>query len=225
MIRFPLEFRAVAFDLDGILIDTEPIFAESVRRFLEPRQIAFDPAFMPTMMGTPAVQVLPKFREYFGLRESVEEIARECKEHFLAALGNRAGPLMPGVTQLLDELGRRRVPFGIATSSSREFVQRVFAPHGLLDRFQFVLTCEDVSRGKPFPDVYELAASRFGISPQQMLVFEDSPNGVRAAKSAGAPCIVVPHSHTPRHLIEGADLIVPSLHSDELYRALGWTLP
>lgn len=222
MNRFPLEFRAVAFDLDGILIDTEPIFAEAVRRFLEPRGIPFDPAFMPTMMGTPAAQVLPRFRDHFRLKESVEQIAQECKEHFMSVLGDRAGPLMPGVTQLLDELKQRQVPCCIATSSGREFVRRVFGPHGLLDRFQFVLTCEDVARGKPFPDVYELAASRFGIVPPQMLVFEDSPNGVRAAKAAGAACIVVPHSHTPRHLIEGADLIVPSLHSDELHRALGW---
>jgi len=225
MNQFPLAFRAVAFDLDGILIDTEPIFAEAVRRYLEPRGIAFDPTFMPTMMGTPAVQSLPRFRDYFRLTDSVEQIARECKEHFLAALGDRAGPLMPGVPEFLEHLSRRQIPCCIATSSAREFVHRVFGPHRLLDRFQFVLTCEDVTRGKPFPDVYELAAQHFGIPPSEMLVFEDSPNGVRAAKAAGAACIVVPHAHTPRHLIDGADLMVPSLHSEELFRALGWEAP
>jgi HAD superfamily hydrolase (TIGR01509 family) len=225
MIQLPLEFRAVAFDLDGILIDTEPIFAEAVRRFLQPRGIPFDPSFMPTMMGTPAVESLPRFRDHFRLRESIDEIARECKLHFFEVLGDRAGPLMPGVRCFLDQLAQRGIPCCIATSSGREFVHRVFGPHGLLDRFQFILTCEDVTRGKPFPDVYELAASRFGIAAHQMIVFEDSPNGLQAAQAAGATCIVVPHSQTPRHLIDKADLIVPSLDSPQLHRALGWDDP
>ena len=157
--------------------------------------------------------------------KSIDEIARECKLHFFEVLGDRAGPLMPGVRCFLDQLAQRGIPCCIATSSGREFVDRVFGPHGLLDRFQFVLTCEDVTRGKPFPDVYELAASRFGIAAHQMIVFEDSPNGLQAAQAAGATCIVVPHSQTPRHLIDKADLIVPSLDSPQLHRALGWDDP
>lgn len=216
----PLAFRAVAFDLDGILIDTEPIFAEAIRRYLAPRGLKFDPDFMHTMMGTPAAQSLPRFREHFGIADPVERIASECRDLFIAALGDRPAPLMPGVPAILDTLRRRRVPLCIATSSGPEFVRRVFGPHGLLDRFDFVLTCDDVQRGKPFPDVYRLAASRFGVPADALLVFEDSPNGLRAAKAAGATCVVVPHSHTPRHLIDGADLIVPGLDSAELRTVL-----
>lgn len=215
-------FRAVAFDLDGILVDTEPIFTEAVKRFLTPRGLAFDPEFMHSMMGTPAAQSLPRFREHFRLTDSFEQIALECKNLFLNVLGDAPGPLMPGVEHLLDALAGRGVPFGIATSSGAEFVQRVFGPHGFLPRFRFVLTCEDVTRGKPSPEVYQLAASRHGVEPRELLVFEDSPNGLRAAKAAGAICVIVPHAHTPMHLLEGADLIVPSLHSQELAIALGW---
>jgi HAD superfamily hydrolase (TIGR01509 family) len=217
-----LRCSAIAFDLDGILIDTEPIFAEAVRRFLTRRAIPFDADFMHSMMGAPAAQSLPRFREQYRLPEPVEAIAAEAKTLFFDVLGDHPGPLMPGVREFLSALEQRRVPFCIATSSGPEFVRRVFGPHGLLDRFQFVLTCNDVKHGKPFPDVYHLAAKRFAVAPSEMLVFEDSPNGLRAAKAAKAQCIVVPHAATPRHLLEGADAIVTSLEADDLRRLLGW---
>jgi HAD superfamily hydrolase (TIGR01509 family) len=214
--------RAVAFDLDGILVDTEPIFVEAIRRYLAPRGLAFDAEFMHTMMGAPAAQSVPRFRERYRLSDSIEVIAMECRDLFVKALGDQPGPLMPGVHEIVTGLRERQVPFCIATSSGSEFVRRVFGPHGLLDHFHFVLTCEDVKRGKPHPEVYELAATRFAIAPDDMLVFEDSPNGLRAAKAAGARCVVVPHQHTPLHLLDEADLIVPGLNSDELRAALGW---
>lgn len=218
----PIRFKAVAFDLDGILIDTEPIFGEAVRRFLDRRRLEFDAEFMHTMMGTPAAQSLPRFRERFQLPEPLEIIAREARDLFFEVLGDRPGPLMPGVATFLEQLRQRRTPFCIATSSGPDFVRTVFGPHGLLDRFDFILTCDDVKRGKPFPDVYQLAAKRFSVAAGEMLVFEDSPNGFRAAKAAGASCVVVPHAGTPRYLLEGADAIVPSLESAELRRLLGW---
>jgi HAD superfamily hydrolase (TIGR01509 family) len=212
----------VAFDLDGILIDTEPIFAEAVKRFLDRRGLRFEPVVMHRMMGTPAAQSLPIFRDHYELTETIESIGQECKAHFFDALGDEPGPLMPGVGELLHQLRARAIPFCIATSSKPEFVRAVFGPHGFLDYFHFVLTCDDVRRGKPHPDVYELAADRFAIDPAEMLVFEDSPNGVRAAKTAGARCIAVPHAHTPRPLIADADHVVPGLHSEELQVLLGW---
>jgi len=220
--QVPWRFRAVAFDLDGLLIDTEPLFRETMRAVLERRKIRFDPSFMHSMMGVPAAQSLPRMRERFGLCESVPELAEECKETFLTLLGDGRAPLMPGVPALLDWLQRRDVPLAIVTSSGRPFVNHVFGPHGLLDRFRFVLTSDDVSNGKPHPDVYLLAAKRFGVSSPEMIVLEDSPNGLRAAKAAGARCIVVPHQHTDRDDLHEADAVVPSLESPEFRRLIGW---
>ena len=103
----PLNPRAVAFDLDGVLVDTEPIFVEAIRRYLAPRGLAFDAEFMHTMMGTPAAQSVPRFRERYRLTDSLEAIGLECRDHFVAVLGNRPGPLMPGVRELVHGLRER----------------------------------------------------------------------------------------------------------------------
>src|SRR5262249_62384806 len=109
----------------------------------------------------------------------------------------------------------------IATSSSAAYVARVLGPHGVLHRFAFVLTCEDVRQGKPAPEVYEKAAARFGHAPGEMVVLEDSPNGLRAAKAAGARRVGVPHARVPLDALAGADAVVPSLDAPELGELLG----
>ena len=117
---------AVAFDLDGLLIDTEPIFAEAIRQFLERRGLAFESEVMHSMMGSPAAQSLPRFREHYRLPDPIEQIGLECRDLFFEVLGDQSGPLMPGVRDLLGELWKRRVPTCIATSSGPEFVRRVW---------------------------------------------------------------------------------------------------
>ena len=130
-------------------------------------------------------------------------------------------PLMPGAMPLIERLEGHGVPKAIATSSTREYVHAVFGPHGLLDRFAFVLTCDDVTHGKPHPEVYARAADRLGLPPAVVVVLEDSVNGLRAAKAAGCQCAVVPHEGTPRQELASADLIAPSLAASELWAMLG----
>jgi len=93
-------------------------------------------------------------------------------------------PLLPGALDLLERLERKRVPRAIATSSGAAYVERVLRPHGVLDRFAFVLTGEDVTLGKPFPEVYEKAAARFGHAPAETPVLVVSPSRLRAAQAA-----------------------------------------
>jgi beta-phosphoglucomutase-like phosphatase (HAD superfamily) len=113
------------------------------------------------------------------------------------------------------------MPKAIATSSTRQYVEWVLQPHGLLSRFAFALTADDVSQGKPHPEIYEKAAARCGCDSAAMLVLEDSVNGMRAAKAAGARCVVVPHALVDRNELGPADAIVARLDAPELWEWLG----
>jgi HAD superfamily hydrolase (TIGR01509 family) len=203
-----------------LLLDTETVFAEAARRILARRGLELEPAFFATMMGTPGRDALPLFRNRYQLVESIEVLTAEYRNDFIDALAGGRPGLMPGALELIARLERRGVPKAIATSSTREYVDAVFRPHGLIDRFAFVLTADDVTHGKPHPEVYAKAADRIGVAPAAVVVLEDSVNGMRAAKAARCQCVVVPHAQTPREDLAPADLVVANLAAPELWRLL-----
>ena len=128
---------------------------------------------------------------------------------------------MPGLPELLAVLQRRNLPLAIATSSSPEFVRRALRIRRLEDRFRFFLTPDDVKRGKPHPDIYQLAAERHNVPVEHMLVLEDSRNGSLAAAAAGAVTVAVPGSHSANQDFSHVDLVVRSLGSRELLQMIG----
>jgi beta-phosphoglucomutase-like phosphatase (HAD superfamily) len=210
--------RSVVFDLDGLLIDSEPIFEEAARRLLGRRGKELRQDAMRAMMGAPAREALPLFRDQHHLTDALDVLAAEYRGDFFAVVGQEPIPLMPGALTLLDLVQRKAVPRAIATSSTAAYVRFVLEPHGLLSRFDFVLSADDVRQGKPHPEIYEKAAARLGHAPGLMLVLEDSVNGMKAAKAAGARCIVVPHELTAREELTAADGILPRLDAPELLK-------
>jgi len=222
--RGPWGLQAVVFDLDGLLIDSEPIFLEVVQRFLARRGHVLAPELHQLMMGSPARQVLPLFRRHYQLTDSVEAMTDECAELYFQIWEQRPALPLPGALELLGRLEAAGVPKGMATSSRRGYVEKVLAPFALLPRFDFVLTADDITHGKPDPEIYRKAAARLAVSPERMLVLEDSVNGLRAAKGAGARCIVVPHPYVDRKQLTQADAVVDSLAAARLAEALGLTV-
>jgi len=199
--------RAVVFDLDGLMFDTEALFFQVSSQALEARGKSFTPEIMQAMLGRRSIEGAQALKTLAGLDEPVEDLLAEVRERFTAVMDTAVHPTA-GLFILLDRLKRRALPIAVATSSRRSYADRLLRRHGLEDRFEFVLASEDVTRGKPDPEIYRTAAQRFGVPAGSMLVLEDSPAGLAAAKGAGAIVVVVPHEHSPASGLTSANLVV-----------------
>jgi HAD superfamily hydrolase (TIGR01509 family) len=212
--------RAVVFDLDGLMFNTEELYQEVGAELLRRRGYEFTQELLEQMMGRPSHIALQLMIDTHTLKATVQELLAETDEIFPEILRTRLAP-MPGLVELLDTLERHSIPKGIATSSRRSFVERVLGKFDYQLRFSPILTSEDITEGKPHPEIYLKAADRLKIMADQMLVLEDSANGCRAAVSAGAITIAVPGPHSRKHDFTGAKLIADTLRDERVYGLLG----
>ncbi len=212
--------RAVVFDMDGLMFNSEDVYTLAGIELLRRRGREFTADLKDAMMGIPPRESFEIMIQHHGLPESWDVLARESNEIFLALLPEHL-TLMPGLLELLDALEKAGIAKAIATSSGRRLTAACLGPFDLTRRFQFVLTSEDITHGKPHPEVYLTAAKRFGVLPSQMLVLEDSQNGCRAAAAAGARVVAVPGEHSRRHDFSVASLVIDSLDDRRLYDLLG----
>jgi HAD superfamily hydrolase (TIGR01509 family) len=211
--------RAVVFDLDGLLFDTEDLFFRVAGEAMAARGKEFTREMMQAMIGRRAAEAYPALARLAGLTEPIEAFIIEVRQRFVALVDTAVHP-MPGLFVLLDHLCRARLPAAVATSSRRAYAEGLLKRHGMWDRMAFLLAAEDVCHGKPHPEIYQTAAARFGISPESMLVLEDSSTGLAAAKAAGTFAVGVPHAHSPADGLSAADLIIASLDDPVLLALL-----
>jgi pseudouridine 5'-phosphatase len=212
--------RAVVFDMDGLMFNTEDLYTAAGTELLRRRGHTFTDELKDAMMGLPAQPSFEAMIRHCSLNDTWQQLSVESNQLFLSYLGDRLAP-MPGLLELLAALERAAVPKAIATSSRRELVDPCLQPFDLRKRFQFILTAEDVVHGKPDPEIYLTAARCFGVPPAEMAVLEDSRNGCLAAASAGAYAIAVPGEHSRQHDFCMASLVVDSLADPRVYEALG----
>src|SRR5436190_589548 len=211
--------RAVVFDLDGLMFNTEELYQEVGTELLRRRGYVFTQELLDQMMGRPSQIALQMMIDTHTLKATVEELLAETDEIFPEILQRRLAP-MPGLVELLAALERNAVPKGIATSSRRSFVERVLGTFGYQPRFSPILTSEDITHGKPHPEIYLKAAERLNVTPGEMVVLEDSQNGCRAALAAGAITIAVPGEHSRRHDFTGVALVADTLCDKRIYGLL-----
>jgi HAD superfamily hydrolase (TIGR01509 family) len=210
---------AVAFDLDGLMINTEELYRESGSRVLQRRGRSPRAGVFQAMMGRPNPDALQVMIDAYQLTDSIDQLRHETDVEMRQLIAERLAP-MPGLITLLEDLGRARIPKAVTTSATKAYLDIVCERLTLAHHFQFALTAEDVSRGKPDPEIYVKAAERFGVHPAALVVLEDSVNGCRAALAAGARTVAVPSVHTgPFH--EPVELIAADLCDPRLYRLLG----
>ncbi len=216
--------RAVTFDLDGLMFNTELLYQEVDRELLARRRKDFPDALCDRMMGRIESEALQIMIDWHQLEDTREQLADEIAGLFAQILPRRLAP-MPGLLPLLEALERASIPKAIATSSGYKFVDQVLGLFSLRPRFEFVLTGEDIDRGKPKPDVYLLAARQLGIPCQQMMVLEDSQIGCQAATTAGAYTVAVPHGRSLEHDFPKVQFQAASLADPRIAGALKITGP
>ncbi len=217
-----ISVKAVVFDMDGLMLNTEDLYDVVGSRLLARRGLLFSHDIKRSMMGRKATEAFEVLRTNCGLADSVDSLITESDELMRQLLdsGDHLAQ-MPGLGQLLAFLEAKRIPKAVATSSSRKFADRVLGNFNLTQRFEFVLCGDDVLQGKPNPEIYLTAAARLAISATEMLVLEDSVLGSQAAVAAGAFTVAVPSQPTLTGDFDHVQLVVTSLESAELTRLFG----
>ena len=209
---------AVAFDLDGLMVNTEDIYDDVLGKVLGKRGREFNLELKLKLMGLTAQDAFAVLKDHCGLDEPVEILGLEVKSTFVNEVQHRA-KAMEGLAELLafiDHTGLRRC---VATSSPRQLAEATLQSVGLTG-FEFVLTGDDVEQGKPNPEIYLKAAAQFGVDPKNMLALEDSLNGSLAAVRSGALTVVIPGEHSLGQDFSHAAEVLSSLADSELRRIL-----
>ena len=175
---------AVIFDLDGSLVDSMWIWAQIDLEYLGKFGIALPESLQADIEGMSFSETAGYFKNRFGLADSVEKI----KEDWNVMAWDKYSyevPLKEGVFDFLEVCRERGIALGIATSNSRELVERIVSVHGLEKHFSCIMTGCDVAKGKPAPDIYLAVAQALEVKPENCLVFEDIIHGIQAGKAAG----------------------------------------
>ena len=203
--------RGVIFDLDGLLVDSEPVQLRAWQEYLAGHGHTLSDELLARMYGRRLIDASAAVVEHLNLEIDAASVAGERDALFLAMVPG-AIVAMPGATGLLLALHDRGVPLALATSGHRRYVDLVLDTAEVPRVFAVEVNGEMVEHGKPAPDTFLIAAELLEVPPNACLVLEDSPNGVRAAKASGAWCIGITH-HASRDelLAAGADLVLDAL--------------
>jgi beta-phosphoglucomutase-like phosphatase (HAD superfamily) len=212
-------FRAVVWDVDGVLIDSEPLHLSSFITTCARYGFAFDAADNGLWIGKSFSDMwkgIPELR-FFGL--TIEELNAKICDHYVSQV--HGGMARAPAPAMVSHLAGRGVPQGCASSSPRRIVEANVAAVGVTDHFQTMLGRDDVAEGKPATDLYLLAAARLGLAPSDCLAVEDTESGLAAAKAAGFTAIAWPNDFNDNMDLSAADHIVDDLADFDWGRVAG----
>ena len=203
-------FRAVIFDCDGVLVDSEALGLRSLQQALNEVGVERSPGSLARFSGRSHGETLAELEAESGVALLASAVAKRMDECYVRLIGADGLRPCPGIPQLLSWLSACQIPFTLASSGPRRKVLFSLQSAGLASAFPHFLCGDDVARAKPAPDLYLAAAALVGADPTECLAIEDAPNGVRSARAAGMQVIGVTTSFGASSLAE-ANLIVDSL--------------
>lgn len=187
----PYSFRAVIFDLDGVLADSEPWWNEIDKKLLGEYGVAYRGEHHQNVLGVSYQVAVEFYKKTFGLTAPTEELMRRRVEIATEFFGHRVG-LFPLTRAVLKELQQMNLPLALATSSVSASARPFLDRHQLTAFFDVIVTGDEIEWGKPHPDVYLRAADKLGVPPDACLVIEDALSGIAAGKAAKMRVAAIP---------------------------------
>lgn len=183
---------AVIFDMDGVIVDSERTYQEIERQMYDHLGIPVSPEEHRLFIGAAERSMWTYMKKKYRIPVATEELVEEERSMFMSRL-DQPGiiPLMPGLRELLEELAREGIPLCVASSSSRQIIEKVLRINDIRHFFAEITGGDEVTRSKPAPDIFLTTASKVGIAPGRCLVIEDSENGLKGARSAGMKVVAL----------------------------------
>ena len=205
-------YEGILFDMDGVLVDSEPLFHKAVNVLVARcgGALITEAENNRYLLGTTVEETWVQVKRLRELPQSPAELLAGYNEVVREVLRSDLTP-RPGVRALIAEAQRRGLPIAVASSSLREWVQLKLGVIGLTDAFPVALGGDDVTNGKPAPDIYIKAAELIGLTPGQCIAIEDSPIGLAAASASGAYTVCTLTDSTRGLDLSAADVIIESL--------------
>lgn len=202
--------KGIIFDMDGVIIDSEPLHFKLEKELLEELGGKISPKEHESFVGTTDYDMWSTFKDKFNLKPSVEEMIDMKKERFMKNIDEIK--LMDNCLNFMKELYKEGYSLGLASSNNKKAVHSVVQKFQLHKYLNVIISGEEVSKGKPNPEIFLTVANKMNIKPQNCLVIEDAENGVLAAKKAGMKCIGFQNKGSGKQNLSKADLIVKNFN-------------
>lgn len=201
--------KAVIFDMDGVLVDSEPLYEQHLQAFLVKLGVSQPELLEVNLKGVSSRDTSKLLIETFRLEYEIEEFITISRKAYLEHLNSLEElPAIPGVTQFVKYLHKSGYSLALASSASARRIDLFLTKLGLKRYFPVIACGDDVERSKPAPDIFLLAAKKLGVKPQDCVVVEDARNGVQAAKAAGMKCIAYAGSEHNTDDLSEADAVI-----------------
>jgi len=211
--------KAVIFDFDGLIVDTETTWYEAFREvFRENHKIELDLVGYSECIGTGNEVLYRYFQKIAGTSVNCELLEEQAAVRYHTMM--EAPELREGVKEYLDAALKNNLKIALASSSSKQWVHTYLERLNIIDYFEVINTKDDVRNIKPDPELYYKTLGDLGLSPKEAVVFEDSLNGLSAAKKAGIRCVIVPNNVTRNLKFENFDDRIESMGEITLHSLL-----
>ena len=204
--------KAVIFDFDGVLVDSEKANIEAAVATFKELELPLSEVEIQSIPGRSSVDFIPLFLENRNIADSsVHRLVWEKNKDNYDKIWDEAVSLTPGVNQLISSLKENGKVLAIATTNRQVTVEKFFRKFGFRQSFSAIITGEDVTKRKPDPEVYLLVAQKLGVNTNEAIAVEDTEVGIKSAKAAGLKCIAVPNGYTKDDDFSEADYIASSI--------------